>query len=36
MGWQSQMIVWGGVGNDFFNDTFSCSPGRVLYLYQRM
>jgi hypothetical protein len=29
------MIVWGGVGGGYFNDTFSYTPGRVLYLYQR-
>jgi N-acetylneuraminic acid mutarotase len=33
-----EMIVWGGFnynGNFYFNDTFSYTPGRVLYLYQR-
>jgi hypothetical protein len=30
------MIVWGGWnGSSAFNDTFSYTPGRVLYLYQR-
>jgi N-acetylneuraminic acid mutarotase len=32
----SEMIVWGGWnGSSYFNDTFSYTPGRVLYLYQR-
>jgi N-acetylneuraminic acid mutarotase len=32
----SEMIVWGGYnGFIYFNDTYSYTPGRVLYLYQR-
>jgi N-acetylneuraminic acid mutarotase len=31
----SEMIVWGGNYVIYFNDNFSCSPGRVLSLYQR-
>jgi N-acetylneuraminic acid mutarotase len=31
----SEMIVWGGIGGSYLNDTFSYTPGRVLYLYQR-
>jgi N-acetylneuraminic acid mutarotase len=33
----SEMIVWGGVDASlsYLNDTFSYTPGRVLYLYQR-
>jgi N-acetylneuraminic acid mutarotase len=33
----SEMFVWGGYGNDgsYFNDTFSYTPGRALFLYQR-
>jgi N-acetylneuraminic acid mutarotase len=32
----SEMIICGGGdGVDYFNDTFSYTPGRVLYLYQR-
>jgi len=33
----SEMIIWGGVGTFSinFNDTFSYSPGKVMYLYQR-
>jgi hypothetical protein len=33
----SEMIVFGGfaAGPFFFNDTFSYTPGRVMYLYQR-
>jgi hypothetical protein len=30
------MIVWGGYdGVSYYNDTFSYTPGRVMYLYQR-
>ena len=33
----SEMIVWGGLvgGNVYLNDTYSYTPGRVLFLYQR-
>ena len=32
----SEMIVWGGTnGSDYFHDTFSYTPTRALYLYQR-
>ncbi len=34
----SEMIVWGGFGGSFsgyFSDTFSYTPSRILYLYQR-
>ena len=31
----NQMLIWGGVANGYFNDTFGLVPGRVLYLYQR-
>jgi hypothetical protein len=33
----SEMIVWGGNNNSgtYYNDTFSYTPGRVMYLYQR-
>jgi N-acetylneuraminic acid mutarotase len=31
----TEMIVWGGYNNTYLNDTFSCTPGRVMYLYQR-
>ena len=32
-----EMIVWGGFGNGstYFGDTFSYTPSRVLFLYQR-
>ena len=33
------MIVWGGWSNSstttYFNDTWSYSPGKVLFLYQK-
>jgi hypothetical protein len=33
----SDMIIWGGYGGTlpYFNDTFSYTPGRSLFLYQR-
>ena len=32
----SQMIIWGGIGiNARLNDTYSYTPDRVLYLYQK-
>jgi len=32
----SEMIVWGGQnGVGSFSDTFSYTPGRVMFLYQR-
>jgi N-acetylneuraminic acid mutarotase len=31
----SEMIVWGGYNGSYLNDTFSYTPGRVLYLYRR-
>ena len=32
----SEMIIWGGINIvSYFNDTFTYTPGRVLYLYQR-
>jgi N-acetylneuraminic acid mutarotase len=33
----NQMIIWGGIGlnNARFNDTYSYTPDRVLYLYQK-
>jgi len=31
----SEMIVWGGDNGSLLNDTFSYTPARVLYLYQR-
>jgi hypothetical protein len=32
----SEMVLWGGIGGGgVYNDTFSFTPGRVLYLYQR-
>lgn len=35
----TEMIIWGGNNSSlgtYLNDNFSCSPGRVLYLYQRL
>jgi N-acetylneuraminic acid mutarotase len=29
------MIVWGGAGSSYLNDTWSYTPGKVMYLYQR-
>ena len=29
------MIILGGIGSSYFNDTFSYTPSRLLYLYQR-
>ena len=30
------MIVWGGFGNGVhFNDTWSYTPGKTMYLYQK-
>jgi hypothetical protein len=31
----SEMIVWGGSGSSYFNDTWSYTPGKVMFLYQR-
>ena len=31
----TQMLVWGGFGGAYFNDTSGSTPGRNLYLYQR-
>ena len=31
----SEMIVWGGTDGGNFNDTFSYTPGRVMFLYQK-
>ena len=31
----SQMIVWGGAGSIYFTDTWSYTPGQVLFFYQR-
>jgi hypothetical protein len=31
----SEMIVWGGESFTIVNDTFSYTPGRTMYLYQR-
>jgi N-acetylneuraminic acid mutarotase len=32
----SEMIIWGGQNAGIaLNDTFSCTPGRVMFLYQR-
>jgi N-acetylneuraminic acid mutarotase len=31
----TEMLIWGGVGRNYYNDTFSYTPGRVMYLYQR-
>jgi hypothetical protein len=31
----SEMIVWGGYGGTNFNDTWSYTPSKVMYLYQR-
>jgi hypothetical protein len=32
----SEMLVWGGFAfGTFFNDTWSYTPGKVMYLYQR-
>ncbi len=33
----SEMIVWGGRNaNTWFNTTFSCTLGRLMFLYQRL
>jgi hypothetical protein len=29
------MIVWGGNGGSYLNDTWSYTPGKVMFLYQR-
>jgi hypothetical protein len=30
------MIVWGGYNDSsYFNDTFTYTPGRVMFLYQK-
>ena len=31
----SEMIVWGGSSGTYLNDTYSYTPERTLYLYQR-
>ena len=31
----NEMLIWGGYNDNRFNDTFSYTPGRLLYLYQR-
>ena len=31
----SEMIVWGGYYNNYFNDTWSYTPGLVMFLYQK-
>jgi hypothetical protein len=31
------MIIWGGLnGSTYFNDTFSYTPGKVMFLYQKL
>jgi len=37
MKWTSPLLVWGGYnGNSYVNDTFSYTPSRALYLYQKL
>ena len=31
----SELLIWGGLHFQFLSDTFSYTPGRVVYLYQR-
>jgi hypothetical protein len=31
----NEMIIWGGFSGPLLNDTWSYTPGRVMYLYQR-
>lgn len=31
----SEMIIFGGVGGAYLNDTFSYTPSRIMSLYQR-
>lgn len=31
----NEMIVWGGFNGSYLNDTYSYTPSRLLYLYQR-
>ena len=32
----TEMLIWGGYnGSNSFNDTFSYTPQRIMYLYQR-
>ena len=33
----SEMIIWGGDngGGNYFNDTWSYTPGKVMFLYQK-
>ena len=31
----ASLLVWGGAGTGYYNETFSYTPGRVLHLYQR-
>ena len=32
----SEIIVWGGCNGSYFNDTFSLTPGKVMFLYQKL
>lgn len=31
----SEMLVWGGYAGDFFTDTWSYTPGKAMFLYQK-
>jgi hypothetical protein len=30
------MMIWGGIDSGYFNDTWSFTPGRVMFLYEKL
>jgi hypothetical protein len=31
----SEMLVWGGYAGDYFTDTWSYTPGKAMFVYQK-